>query len=244
MGRRTLLLIAALAIAAVGTVLIFAFVRSAENRAIEDAEPVEVLVATQQVTSGTTAADASEAGAFELQTVPASAAATGALSDISIISDQVALAPIFEGQQILTQMFGPPGSTSGLEVGKGKLAISVSLGDPERVAGFVVPGSEVAIFATLATNSETAGDATGVLIPRVGVIGVGATTLATQTVTTDEGESTTEQIPLAILTLEVDQDQAERIINAQSGGALYFALRGDDARVQTTNPTLTQGLFR
>ena len=244
MGRRTLLLIAALAIAAVGTVLIFAFVRSAENRAIEDAEPVEVLVATQQVTSGTTAADASEAGAFELQTVPASAAATGALSDISVISDQIALAPIFEGQQILLQMFGPPGSTSGLEVGKGKLAISVSLGDPERVAGFVVPGSDVAIFATLGTTSDIVGDATAVLIPELKVIGVGATTLSTQTTTTDEGESTTEEIPLAILTLEVTQEQAERIINAQTGGSLYFALRGDDARVRESNPTTTQSLFR
>ena len=70
----------------------------------------------------------------------------------------------------------------------------------------------------------------------VEVIGVGATTLATQTITTDEGESTTEEIPLAILTLEVDQDQAERIINAQSGGALYFALRGDDARGSPNQP--------
>jgi len=244
MGRRTLLLIAALAIAAVGTVLIFAFVKNAETEALEGQEPVEVLVATQQVASGTSAADASEAGAFEVQSIAKDNAAPGALSDISIISDQIALAPIFPGQQVLTQMFGQAEGTSGLDVEKGKLAISVSLGDPERVAGFVVPGSEVSIFATLDTNSELAGEATGVLIPRVGVIGVGATTLATQTVTTDEGESTTEQIPLAILTLEVDQDQAERIINAQSGGALYFALRGDDARVNPTNPTLTQNLFR
>jgi pilus assembly protein CpaB len=176
--------------------------------------------------------------------VPAENAADGALSDISIIADQVALAPIFPGQQIQAQMFGRAGSTSGLEVDKGKLAISVSLGDPERVAGFVVPGSEVAIFATLATNSNLAGEATGVLIPAVEVIGVGATTLSTQTTTTDQGESTTEEIPLAILTLEVDQDQAERIINAQSGGSLYFALRGEGANVRASNPTVTQGLFR
>ena len=55
MGRRTLLLIVALVIAAVGTVLIFSFVKNAENEALEGQEPVEVLVATQQVASSTTA---------------------------------------------------------------------------------------------------------------------------------------------------------------------------------------------
>jgi pilus assembly protein CpaB len=102
----------------------------------------------------------------------------------------------------------------------------------------------VSIFATLSTNSDVAGEATGVLLPKVEVIGVGATTLSTQTTTTQEGEQTTEEIPLAILTLEVDQKQAERVINAQSGGSLYFALRGDGAKVRPSNPTTTQSLFR
>jgi pilus assembly protein CpaB len=244
MGRRTLLLIAALVVAALGTVLIFVYVRNADERAQADAEPVQVLVATQQVTAGTTAGDASADGAFELQTLPQSAVADGALPNIDIIADKSALTPIFPGQQILAQMFGDPENVSGLEVSKGKLAISVSLGDPERVAGFVVPGSDVSIFATLATNSDVAGEATGVLLPKVEVIGVGATTLSTQTTTTQEGEQTTEEIPRAILTLEVDQKQAEKVINAQSGGSLYFALRGDGAKVRPTNPTTTQSLFR
>ena len=126
---------------------------------------------------------------------------------------------------------------------KDKLAISVQLGDPERVAGFVVPGSKVAIFATLATDAAVAGDATAVLLPEVEVIGVGATTLTTQTTTTDEGESTTEEIPLAILTLAVDQKQAQQIINAQSGGSLYFGLLGDGTKVRSGPATTTQNLF-
>ena len=246
MGRRTLLLIAALVVAALGTVLIFAYVRSADERAQVDATPVQVLVATQQVAAGTTAADASEAGAFEIQEVPSSAAADGALTDIAIISEQVALAPIFPGQQILAQMFGNAQSASGLEVPKGQLAISVQLGDPERVAGFVVPGSRVAVFATLSAQTAVADgvDVTAALLPEVEVIGVGATTLTTQTTTTDEGESTTEEIPLAILTLAVDQQEAQQIINAQTAGSLYFALLGEGTKVRTGSATTTQNLFR
>jgi pilus assembly protein CpaB len=242
MGRRTLLLIAALVVAALGTVLIFVYVQNVENEAIADQAPVEVLVATQQVAAGTSAADASNAGAFELQEVPTSAAAQGALTDITIISDQVALAPIFPGQQVLAQMFGAPGTETGLNVPEDKLAISVQLGDPERVAGFVSPGSDVAIFATT-TATGTVGQSTQVLLTKVEVIGVGATTLSTQTTTTEEGESTTEEIPLAILTLAVDQKEAQQVINAQSGGSLYFALLGDEAKVRTGGPTTSQNLF-
>jgi pilus assembly protein CpaB len=115
------------------------------------------------------------------------------------------------------------------------------------VAGFVVPGSEVAVFATLPTTAGAGGqqsEETGVLLPSVEVIGVGASTLSTQTTTTDQGEQTTEEIPRAILTLEVDQLQAQKIINAQSGGSLYVALRGEDANVRVSKPIVTESLFR
>ena len=237
MGRRTLLLIAALVVAALGTVLIFVYVQNVKNDAEGGAEPVEVLVATQEVSAGTTASDASEAGAFELQTIPRDAAADGALSDISIISDQVALTPIYPGQQILAQMFGGESSRTTLGVPNGKLAMSVQLGDPERVAGFVVPGSRVVVFATL-------GGDTGVVVQEVEVIGAGATTLSTQTTTTDEGESTTEQIPLAILTLAVEQKEAERIINAQATGQLYFGLLGPGMEIRRPSITTTKDVFR
>ncbi len=114
MGRRTLLLIAALVVAALGTALVFIYVNNADNRAQADATLVKVLVATQEVPAGTTAADASAGGAFELQEVTSASHVTGALSDISDISNQVALAPIFEGQQVLTQMFGPVANTSAI----------------------------------------------------------------------------------------------------------------------------------
>ena len=237
MGRRTLLLIAALVVAALGTILIIVYVQSVKHDVYSDAEPVQVLVATQQVATGTTAADASGAGAFELQTLPQSAVAEGALPDISIIADQSALTTIFPGQQILAQMFGQPQSVSGLSVAKGKIAMSVQLGDPERVAGFVVPGSDVTIFWT-----DQNGD-TMTILPNVEVLGTGTTTLSTQT-TTDSGESTTSEIPQAILTLQTDQKQAQRIINAQANGELYFGLLGQDTHTRTGVITTPQSLRR
>lgn len=238
MGRRTLLLIAALVVAALGTALIFLYVNSVEEEALDGAAPVEVLVATQEVAAGTNAADASNDGAFEIQTVPKSAAAVGAITDITVISEDVALTNIFPGQQILVQMFGAPGTTdTGLNVPKDQLAMSIQLGDPERVAGFVAPGSDVTVF-------YTDGEDTMVLIPKVNVLATGATTLATQVTTDETGESTTSEIPQAILTLSTNQLEAQRIINGQANGALYFGLLGPGAQTRTGVITTPQDLRR
>jgi pilus assembly protein CpaB len=128
MGRRTLLLIAALVVAGLGTALVFIYVNDVQNGVEEGETPVKVLVATQDVAPGTTAADASAAGAFEEKVVSLSSRAEGATNDISAISDQVALAPIFSGQQIQVQMFGSTASTSALNVPDGQIAISVRCG--------------------------------------------------------------------------------------------------------------------
>jgi pilus assembly protein CpaB len=241
MGRRTLLLIAALVVAALGTALVFIYVNNADNRANEDATLVKVLVATQDVAAGTTAADASAAGAFEEKEVTIASRAGGATNDISLISDQVALAPIFTGQQIQVQMFGSPQNTSLLNVPDGQIAISVQLGDPNRVAGFVEPGSEVAVFASVEKNAEPT---TQVLLEKADVIAVGATTIVTQTTTTDAGESTTEEIPRAILTLALSQKDAQRVIFAQEQGPLYFALLPKGSNVKSGGATNSQNLFK
>ena len=71
------------------------------------------------------------------------------------------------------------------------------------------------------------------LLPQVEVIGVGATSMAALTTTTEEGEQTTEQIPRTILTIAVDQEQAERVIYASRNGDLAFALRTEQSKVKS-----------
>ena len=53
MGRRTVLLIAALVVAALGTALVWMYANRADERAQADAAPVEVLVATSDIGAGT-----------------------------------------------------------------------------------------------------------------------------------------------------------------------------------------------
>jgi hypothetical protein len=90
--------------------------------------------------------------------------------------------------------------------------------------------------------TDQAGD-TMAILPKVEVLATGTTTLSTQT-TTDSGQSTTSEIPQAILTLETDQIQAQRIINAQANGEMYFGLLGDGTQTRTGRITTTSDLRR
>ena len=64
----------------------------------------------------------------------------------------------------------------------------MNLTDPARVAGFVNPGSQVAIFHNTSAYSR-------MLLPRVTVLGVGSTTPAATTTTTAEGDAQTVETP-------------------------------------------------
>ena len=75
------------------------------------------------------------------------------------------------------------------------MAISVNLTDPARVAGFVNPGSEVAIFLTGTDPSHGPAGSRGSCSTRVTVLGVGSTTPVSTTTTDESGASTTEQLP-------------------------------------------------
>lgn len=244
MGRRTLLLVAALLIAALGTVAVFLYAQNARNAGDVAQELVTVLVAKSQIDVGTTGSAASANGAFEQTQVRTADVTPGALSDVTPIANLVATVPIFPGQQIISAQWGTAAATSGLSIPEGGVAISVQLGDPERVAGFVSPGSSVAIIASGTSTTGDQGPFTRTLLANVPVIGVGPSTVVSQAQPDEDGNA--EQIPTAILTLGVSQEQAEKIIFAQgSGGQLYFALMTKDSKVTANAPGVTNdNLFR
>ena len=72
MGRRTVLLIVAALIAALGTGMVFLYVRSADSRAEANQQPVQVLKAVAQINPGETWPTPQAAGKIQLGTVPRS----------------------------------------------------------------------------------------------------------------------------------------------------------------------------
>lgn len=249
MGRRTVLLLVAALIAALGTAMVFMYVRGVDARAAEQYDAVEVLTAVEAIAPGESLSEAQAAGKVQLSTVPRKSVLTGSTTTLEDLSGQVALTTIYPGEQIVTGKFGSPGDQDVLSIPEGKMAISVNLTDPARVAGFVTPGSEVAVFVSAepeATDGETTQklpDFTRLLLPRVQVIGVGTTTVVPTTTTDESGTETTEQLPRTLLTLAVDQEEAEKVIFAAKNGEVAFALLTDDSVVEPAGPVTANNVF-
>jgi pilus assembly protein CpaB len=230
-------------IAALGTALVFLYVRGADNRAEAQFHAVKVLRAVKQIDPGETVAAAQAAGKIELGSVTEGQRLPNALTDLNGITTQVALTTIYPGEQIISSKFGTTSSGTSLTIPKGKMAVSVNLTDPARVAGFVNPGDDVAVFMQGSGVGNNAGTFARLLLPKVEVIGVGTTTVVSTTTTDSTGAKTTEQLPRTLLTLALDQKDAERVMFASGNGELALGLLNSDSSVALDRGVTGQNLF-
>ncbi len=245
MGRRTILMLVAIVVAGLGSTLVFLYVQGINDRAIADQNPVQVLTATDVIAVGESIDDAQSAGKLALTEVPRANILPAALTSTAGLRGQLALTTIYPGEQILSDKFGTTTNAQTLTIPKEKMAISVQLTDPARVAGFVNPGSHVAIFLS-ASRDGTKGTQTSftrLLLADVEVIGVGASTISSTTTTTGTGTQTTEEVSKTILTLALSQGESERTIFGTTSGELSFGLLTDDSVVKPSDGISAQNLF-
>jgi pilus assembly protein CpaB len=237
MDRRKALLAVAAVIAALGTLLVFLYVRGADSRADERYSAVQVLRIVKPIAVGETVEAAQAAGKIELGTVPQKDLLPGALTGTEPIAGKVAVAAIYPGEQLISSKFGDAGTGSALTIPKGKIAISVNLSDPARVAGFVNPGDKVAIFLTAAGYTR-------LLLPNIQIIGAGTTTMVATTTTDPAGAQSTDQLPKTLLTLAVSQAEAERILFASTSGELALGLMTPDSQIAASKGVTSTNLFQ
>jgi pilus assembly protein CpaB len=245
MDRRRILLVVAVLVAAVGSALVFLYTKGADTRAEEKFDTVEVLEATAVIAPGETFEDASAAGKLAKQAVSKDALLDGYQTTTDTLTGTVSLGTIYPGEQIISAKWGQSAAVASvLQIPDTNLAVSVNLTDPARVAGFVNPGSQVAIFLT-GTDQVTGLGFARLLLERVSVLGVGSTTPVSTTTTDESGASTTEQLPRTLLTLSVNQLQAEKILFAQGNGELAFGLLTDESVVAPDpGPMTSENLFK
>ncbi len=117
--------------------------------------------------------------------MPRAQVLAGAVNSASGLENKVALSTIYPNEQIITAKFGDSGEQSALTIPDGDIAISVTLSDTGRVAGFVTPGASVAIF--IASPDPKDKGATRLLLPSVKVIAIGTTTVVNTTTTDPAG---------------------------------------------------------
>ncbi len=261
MSRRLGLLAVALVVALLGTFAVFSYVSRVEAKTLAGAEPVDVLVASQKLSAGTSGAAVAESKLVELVAMPRKSVPEGALTTLQAVGKQSLVSDVFAGEVLLQAKFADQSARTGdLIIPKDMLAVSVELEDPQRVAGFVVPGSEVAIFATIEKMADEA-SATGVvtpdtstdvaaptddtytrmLLPRTSVIAVGPATLRPATDEDEDGGE--EEVAKAVLTLAVTQEDAERLVHGAQEGELYLGLLSTTSKTGPGTGVTNTSLF-
>ena len=230
MSRRLTLLLAAVVIAAVGTALVFLYVKNADDRALADQKPVKVLVAKNTIPAGTSMQQAWTHGDLDQEIVTLSSAVDEPLSSIARYEDLVTQTTIMRGQQLSVDMLGDqPLSVAALPVEEGDIATSFDFTNSGRVAGFVQPGSRVVVFGTSQQGGE---QSTKVLLEDAKVLAVGPSTAASG-LEGSEPANSEEDLPRTLVTLSLSAEEAKDLISADNEGSLYLGLRYDDSQVST-----------
>jgi len=225
----------ALLLAVIGTAAVAAYVSRASARAVSGLKAVTVLVAQQQIPADTPAATAWQDGSLRAEQLPAQSVSSDAIGSITAdLGSLVTSTEVMPGQVLLRPMLVPAAQVSGgLAIPGSMVAVTIPLCLPEAVAGYVRAGSQVAIFDTFSTGSMSSsescssgggsisGEASGtietrVVLPRVQVLAVGAAS---------SGQGSGSQSQSSVLvTLAVDQADAERVIQLTETGLPYLAL--------------------
>lgn len=265
MKRRIVLLCAAALLALAGTGAVLAYVAGADDRALANTRSAEVLIASGQIAKGTSFAQARADGLVTSARFPVSALPPDALATSEGIADgAVATQDVAARQILLAGTFGPATQSedvAGLTLPAGASAVPVSMKaftGYEAWAGWVRPGSEIAIYLTFrnrvgdtepyvpgaglgkgaGTEDASSHEVTRLLLDRVTVLAVGAGPSTGE----ESGSGSSEGGSAMILALT--QEQSERLImGVAREGLLYPALLTPGSKIAPSPGTLDNEIF-
>lgn len=200
----------------------YLYLATLSSRASTETGVESVYVAVSDIPPGTSFGKMLQTAMIQIRSFPANSLHSGAISSQNPLpASAVNPAEISAGQLILSAMFSTPKKfASGLNIPKGKLAISISVDEVSRVANFVVPGSKVVIFST-GVNGRRGETVTKVLVSDALVLAIG-----NQLNTPNMGSQVASS---SLVTLAIEPSLADLILHASQTAKLTLALaHGND----------------
>lgn len=223
--------IAALVLAIVGAVLLYTYVNAADARAQASLNPVQVLVATKNVPSGTPVKDLGQF--LTTKQLPAAAVTGEAVASLKDLDGKVLSQAMVPGEHLLAaklvseEALLTPGT---IAVPKEMQEVTVLL-EPDRVVGSMLrAGDTVGIYGNYTVKEKGNEDAeeekvTKLLYDKVLVTAI-------QVAAQEEASSSKDVAALpsgsAYVTFGVDSDQAAKIIHSQEFGSIWLTKQGKD----------------
>jgi pilus assembly protein CpaB len=149
---------------------------------------------------------------------PESAVPMGAFHKPDELVGRGLILPVIQNEPILPMKVAAKDAGAGLPpiIPTGMRALSVRVNDVIGVAGYVLPGTRVDVVATVNPGQQQTEITSKVIMTNVQVLAAG---------TKVERDEKNKPTAVAVVTLLVDPDQAERLTLASTEGKIQLALR-------------------
>lgn len=233
MKSRLIAGVAAVVLALAGAIMVFVYAKGAEARAVQELEPIDVLVVQQAVPAGTPVADL--AASVATTQLPGASVADTALKDLDSSAGMVTAVDLVPGEQLLTERLVKPEdlvTPGSVEVPKGLHEVSI-LVEPQRIAGGrVSAGDHVGVFVSMADSgldAEPDEQTTQLVLPRVLVSAVQRAPepapVAPEATEEEAAAAAAEALPTGSLmvTLALNPDQASRLVFASEYESIWLS---------------------
>jgi pilus assembly protein CpaB len=232
--RRFLAATAALVLAVAGTVVLLAYVRGADARALAGVRTVEVLVVDQVVAEGTPGDEL--AGLVRTEQLPAKAAVEGAVTDLSALAGQVATVDLQPGEQLLASRFAAPEDLSlpgTVPPPAGTSEVAVLLEPQRAIGGRIMAGDEIGVYISMDLEND-AGKKIGVTHATLHGVLVTQVQGAPAPAATEDGTETASSGGAApsgnlMVTVAVPARDAELVVFGMEHGTVWLSLEPEGA---------------
>lgn len=230
MRRRLLAATAALVLAVVGAVVLVAYARGADARAMKGMQVASVLVVDKPITEGTPGDQLKDLVRSEL--LPRVAAEPGRVTDLRQLAGKVAAVDLAPGEQLLASRFVAPNdlrAAGTVAVPPGDQEVSVLLEPQRAVGGDLAAGDKVGVYVSMKLPDGTG--VTHAVLHGVLVTQVQGAPAQNPAPAASSSPSSAPAAPTQnlLITFAVTAKEAEPIIFGQEHGTLWLSLEPDGA---------------
>jgi len=169
---------------------------------------------------------------------PANAIPAGAIANADEVVGRGLIMPVIQNEPILPMKMASKEAGAGLPpiIPPGFRAVSVRVNEVIGVAGYVLPGTHVDVVATVSPGGQAADMTSKVILTNVMVLAAGTKI--------DRETDKNKPVPVTVVTLLVDPQQAERLTLAAIEGKIQLALRNPlDSATPVTSGVRPAGLL-
>ena len=150
---------------------------------------------------------------------PANAVPTQAMSDPNQVIGRGLVMPMIQNEPFLDLKLASKDAGAGLPpaIPPGLRAVSVKVNEVIGVAGYVLPGTRVDVVATVNPTQKPTDMTSKVILTNVQVLAAGTKI--------EQATDKDKPVPVTVVTLLVDPNEAERLTLASTEGKIQLALR-------------------